>query len=171
MKDTSSGMKVDETNLCLFDIPHIAPGIQAGLHQSEYHHRYPRILSEAWYHIVDCMIPGTKTEDPTPRLLIDRHVALGLHPKRHMTGDHLDRPAKPLIEEAEVLEQQLWHLGCKLWEELAIYPNAMALGLSETLKQTHRGVYMLIHPPERDLAVNAQTVIVAAVAICTVLTP
>ena len=43
-----------------------------------------------------------------------------------------------------VLEQQSWHLGCKLWEELAIYPNAMALGLSETLKQTHRGVYMLI---------------------------
>ena len=43
-----------------------------------------------------------------------------------------------------VLEQQLWHLGCKLWEELAVYPNAMTLGLSETLKQIHRGVYMLI---------------------------
>ena len=32
----------------------------------------------------------------------------------------------------EVLEQQLWHLGCKLWEELAIYPKAQTLGLSET---------------------------------------
>ena len=43
-----------------------------------------------------------------------------------------------------MLEQQSWHLGCKLWEELAIYPNAMALGLSETLKQTPRGVHMPI---------------------------